>query len=108
VFTSFVTISKFFRDCSTVQPASVAGVSRLKRIGRVCHVWHITQAAMPAMVPPRSVMNTRSTVFLYASISAALGPAGVWAASVVTTPKAIEATRSTLPAIALLLRLPAG
>jgi hypothetical protein len=62
VFTSFVTMSKLRRDCSAVQPASVAGVSRLKRIGRVCHVWHMTHAAMPATVPPRSVMKIRSTV----------------------------------------------
>ena len=46
VFTSLVTTSKFFRDCSTVHPASVAGVSSVKRT-LVCQVWHITQAAMP-------------------------------------------------------------
>ena len=47
----------------------MAGVSRVKRTP-VCQVWHITQAAMPGTVPPRSVMNTRSTVARYRSISA--------------------------------------
>ena len=37
VFTSFVTTSKFLRDCSTVHPASVAGVSSVKRT-LVCQV----------------------------------------------------------------------
>jgi hypothetical protein len=44
VLMSLVTTSKFFLDCSTVQPASVAGVSRLNRT-LVCQVWHCTQAA---------------------------------------------------------------